>query len=184
MKKRRTLLVLVLVILAFSQGVAQQPQTEIKIAPPIPSLPTTATIPAAQPTKEKSLDQMLDELGAIRVMKAQLEKNEQELLKAIKQKAAKQAERLKQLGVHPKVTNGEPLRIGKIIIEGNEKTRDEVILKMLKFSPGQVLEFPMLEQARARLIKEGFQRAAVEAVPNEPDSLYVDLLIKVVEKER
>jgi outer membrane protein assembly factor BamA len=138
----------------------------------------------SQPVKEKSLDQMLDELEALRVQKAQMEKKEQELLKAIQQKAAKQAERMKQLGTTSPAESKGPVRIRLIKIEGNERTTDGKIMKMVNFLPGQVLEYPELEKARMRLEKAGFQRAAVEVIPNEGDSNYIDILIKVVEKER
>jgi hypothetical protein len=196
----RIVFALVLVVLVGSHGYTQLPPTPTPtpIVPTIPPSPTpiVPTIPALspplaipstpvlQPVKEKSLDQVLDELVALRTQKAEIEKKEQELIKAIQQKATKQADRMKQLGITSPAESKGPVRIHLIKIEGNERTSDGKIMKMVDFSPGQVLEYPELEKARMRLEKAGFQRAAVEVIPNEGDSNYIDILIRVVEKER
>jgi hypothetical protein len=146
----------------------------------VPSLPSTS---AAQLPKEKSLDQLLDELEAIRAKKVEMEKAEQELVKAIQQKSTKQAERMKQLGLNPAAATDGPKRVGRIIIEGNTVTTDGKILKMLKLRSGTVLEYPKLEEFRARLKKAGFQETSVELINNEWDSIYQDILVKVKEKE-
>lgn len=127
---------------------------------------------------------MLDELESLRAKKAALEKAEQELVKTIQLKVGKQAERLKMLGVVARPANGQPQRVGRIFIEGNDTVTDGSILKIVKFSPGQVLEMAALETARTQLMKGGFSMATIEVMPHEPDATYVDLLIKVVEKEK
>ncbi len=90
--------------------------------------------------------------------------------------------------VHYDVVNdtGAPKRVGRIIIEGNEVTKDRVILNQLGLYPGQVLEYPQLEAARARLARLGIFDAetsppVVEALPNEWDSVYQDVLVRVKE---
>jgi hypothetical protein len=149
--------------------------------PAVPLAPTPSTVP---PPPIISLDQMLDELEALRVQKSELEKKEQDMIKAIQQKAGKQAERLKQLGIALPAVAKSPIRVGRIRIEGNDTTPDGAIMKMLNFFPGQVLEYPELEKGRTRLEKAGFPMVAVEVIPIENDSQFVDVLIKVVEKER
>jgi len=185
--KRGALFVFTLTICAFSHGYAQQPQSGVTIPAPIPALPSSPappTLSVGQAGKEKSLDQMLDELESLHKQKAEMEKKEQELLKGIQLKAEKQADRMKQLGIVQKAANSAPVRIGRIMIEGNEITSDDAILKMVKFRPGEVWEQPLLEQARARLMKAGFQRSEVEVSPSEVGSAYVDVLIKVIEKQK
>jgi outer membrane protein assembly factor BamA len=124
---------------------------------------------------------MLDELEALRVQKAEIEKKEQELIKAIQQKAARQAERIRQLIIAPPAA-GAPLRISRIMIEGNERTTDGKIMKIVNLLPGEVLEYPELEKARMRLANAGFQMASVEVIGNG-DSSFIEILIKVVENE-
>ncbi len=112
-----------------------------------------------------------------------MEKEEQQdLVKAIKLKSDKQSERLKQLGITGEATPYQPIRIGRIFIEGNEKTADEKIIEVLKLNPGQLVEISMVEQARIRFKSAGFQSATVEVISSEFGSLYKDILVKVVEK--
>jgi hypothetical protein len=148
-----------------------------------PGLPGVVTPTAPQAPREKSLDQMLDELESLRAKKAEIEKAEQELIKAIRQKAEKQVERMKLLGVEPSGAK----RVGRIVIQGNTITEDGVILDMVDLRPGQVIEPSRLEEANARLKKaekkRKFQSATVELMPNEWDSIYLDVLVKVKEKE-
>jgi len=182
--KGRTLLVFVLAIVALSQGYTQQPQPVVPITPPSPPLPTAPIIVPTQPVKEKSLDQLLDDLESLRKQKAELEKKEQDLVKAILQKADKQADRLKQLGLTTKTSLREPSRIGRILLQGIAEKDEEQVQKMLDFSPGQVLEYPMLEQARVRLTKAGYQMVVVEAQPKQSDAQYLDIHVKVGDKDK
>lgn len=150
------------------------------ITPAIPVFPQ----PTIMPVKEKSLDQLLDELETLRAQKAEIEKKEQALTKTIQQKATKQADRMMQLGITPPAPAGAPIRVGQILIEGNIVTTDEAILKLVNLHPGQVFEYPMLEQARMRLTKAGYPTASVEVVPGDKDSIYKDVRVKVVERDR
>lgn len=89
--------------------------------------------------------------------------------------------------VHYNVLNdrGEPDRVGRIIIEGNEITRDRVILNQLDLRPGQILQYPKLEDARMRLARLGIfdpeNPPAVEVVPNELDNQFKDVRVRVQE---
>ena len=80
---------------------------------------------------------------------------------------------------------GEPDRVGRVIIEGNEVTQDRVIMNQLGLRPGQILQYPLLEDARMRLNRLGIFDPAdppeVQALPNEFDSPYKDIYVKVRE---
>src|SRR5579872_3238224 len=207
----RILAVFAILIVALSLGYTQQPKPTAPVAPAPPGLPTPAqsqpqvfvptlpapvqsqpqvflTIPApaptpsAQPAKEKTLDQLLDELTSLRAQKAEMEKKEQDLIKTIQQKTLKQNERMKQLGLT--ATGSSPDRVGRIIIEGNTVTTDGTICEMLNLQPGQVLDNSKLKEARDRLEKAGFESAVVELISSEVDSTYKDILVKVKEKKK
>jgi hypothetical protein len=100
-----TLVVLTVVVLA--RAYTQQPlPTPTPITPGIPGVGIPATVgpsvqvPVAEAGSEKSLDHLLDELEALRVKKAEIEKKEQELIRVIQQKTDKQVERMKKLGIN------------------------------------------------------------------------------------
>jgi ABC-type transport system involved in cytochrome c biogenesis ATPase subunit len=94
-------------------------------------------------------------------------------------------QRLKKLGLAPApVKEQEPDRVGRIIIEVNTKTSEKKILEKLSFRPGQVLQYPALEEARAKLQKAGFRDVTVEVVPNELDSVFKDIRVRVIDSDR
>ena len=81
---------------------------------------------------------------------------------------------------------GEPDRVGRVIIEGNTVTQDRVILNQLGLRPGQVLQYPLLEDGRMRLARLGIFDAqnppTVTDVPNEMDNNgFKDILVTVNE---
>ena len=51
---------------------------------------------------------------------------------------------------------GAPDRVGRVIIEGNSVTQDRVILNQVGLRPGQILQYPLLEDARMRLTHSAF----------------------------
>ena len=79
----------------------------------------------------------------------------------------------------------EPDRVGRIIIEGNTITDQRVILNQLGLYPGQVLQYPKLEQARQNLMRLGIfdqeDPPTVDVVPQEFDSAYKDIRVRVKE---
>jgi outer membrane protein insertion porin family len=89
--------------------------------------------------------------------------------------------------VHYEVINdtGTPKRVGRVIIEGNSVTQDRVILNQIPIRSGQILEFPQVEIAKARLARLGIfdpdNPPTVEVVPNEWDSVYQDVIVRVQE---
>ena len=79
----------------------------------------------------------------------------------------------------------EPDRVGQIIIEGNTITDQRVILNQLGLYPGQILRYPQIERARGNLIRLGLFDAedppSVDVLPNEFDTSYKDILVRVKE---
>jgi outer membrane protein insertion porin family len=60
------------------------------------------------------------------------------------------------------VVEGEPTRIGRILVGGLTATRDDVVLRELPFSPGQLLDPDDLAEARRRLAATRlFERADI-----------------------
>jgi len=80
---------------------------------------------------------------------------------------------------------GEPDRVGRVIIEGNTVTKDSVIQNQLGLYPGQILQYPLLEDARMRLARLGIfdqqNPPTVEVMPSEFDNCFKDVLIRVQE---
>jgi hypothetical protein len=84
-----------------------------------------------------------------------------------------------------------PDRVGKIIIEGNTDAPDAVILRQLDLAgaatpptPGGVVRYPKLEEARVRLKRLGFDpddEPTVEVVPSKVNNGigFVDIRIRV-----
>jgi outer membrane protein insertion porin family len=80
---------------------------------------------------------------------------------------------------------GQPDRVGRIIIEGNDVTKDRVIYNQLPFRPGQILPYDRIDEARARLARLGIfdpeDPPSIEVVPNELDSMFKDVRVRVKE---
>ena len=112
--KTRILIVSVAVLVAIcGMAYTQQPTPttapDLQIIPPplpagVPGIPDLGspspnfTTPIVVPP-EPSVDQLLDKLEALRSQKAELEKQEQELLKIVRQKLVKQSDRMGRLGI-------------------------------------------------------------------------------------
>jgi hypothetical protein len=105
--RSRTLLVLALLVAAAGMAHTQTPPRPTPPPEPAPQLIPPTTVPQGPrtapelPLSERSLDQLLDRLEALRAQKAELEKQEQDVVKEIRRKAEKQSDRLQRLGVAP-----------------------------------------------------------------------------------
>lgn len=79
----------------------------------------------------------------------------------------------------------EPDRVGQIIIEGNDITAQRVILNELGLYPGQILQYPKLEEARMNLIRRGIfdqeDPPSVEVIPRDDGSNFKDIRVRVKE---
>ncbi len=142
------------------------------LAPPVFVKPT--------PPPEKTVEDLLNELERVQAEKAELEKKEQELKATVRKKLELQAERLKKLGVAPKDAK-QPDRVGQIFIEGAAAKEEKKILDSLGMTPGQVLHYPALEGARAKLEKAGFQDVTVEVLHGDLDPTFKNIRVRVTE---
>lgn len=81
--------------------------------------------------------------------------------------------------------NREPDRVGTITIEGNNVTADRVILNELGLFPGQVLQYPKLEEGRMNLMRRGIfdgeDPPSVEVIPRDDGSNFKDIRVRVKE---
>jgi hypothetical protein len=111
----RTLLVSVVLAAAacavvYSQQPTPPPRPQpVTPTPAAPEVVPTPNIPPAGvqavpdvPLSARSMDQLLDKLEALRAQKAAIEKQEQDLLRAIRAKQQQYNERLEKLGVSPR----------------------------------------------------------------------------------
>ena len=145
--------------------------------PPATIPPPSTPLPVIP--KEKSVEELLDELERLQAQKAELEKKEQELKALVRKKLEKQAERLNKLGVAPQpAKEPEPDRVGRIVIQGFAAKDEKKVREALGIVPGQILQYPALKEAPRRLEKAGFSGATVEVIPNELDSHFKDIRVK------
>lgn len=89
----------------------------------------------------------------------------------------------------PEMTSGEdpqPYRIHSVRLEGNEKTRDDILLRESLLVPGDVYQQSLAQKTRVRLLSLGI----FQAVTIKPDTPaidrpgFVDLVVEVVELRR
>jgi outer membrane protein insertion porin family len=79
------------------------------------------------------------------------------------------------------IHEGKPFRIGRILVKGNSKTKEKVVLRELRVAPGQMYNAGELSDAMQRL-RSGpyFTAATVTPIGNDPESR--DLLVEVNER--
>jgi hypothetical protein len=94
---KTTVAVLVVVVVAAGTVYTQSPPDVI----PPPDVPTTLPGAATKPppTKEPTLDELLDQIERIREQKAELDRQEKLLAAEARKKIVKQTERLNKLGL-------------------------------------------------------------------------------------
>jgi hypothetical protein len=99
----RARLLIVPAVFAAAAAAHTQPPPPPPLYPDVRSqvIPPAPAVPAPVVTAEKSLEKMLDQLEGLRTRKADLEKQEQELMKEVRKLLEKQDERVKRLGVVP-----------------------------------------------------------------------------------
>lgn len=80
------------------------------------------------------------------------------------------------------ISEGKPFRIGRIMVRGNSKTQDKVILRELRASPGDLYNSGGLRDAEDRLkASPFFSRITITPVGDDPESR--DLLIQADDRE-
>jgi outer membrane protein assembly complex protein YaeT len=96
-----------------------------------------------------------------------------------------------QVSVQYEVEERPPARVGQVFIIGNDRTRQNVILRQVPLYPGQVLTYPDLRVAERNLARlniftatpDGATRPTVTVRDNpaDPDSEFKDVVINVQE---
>jgi outer membrane protein assembly complex protein YaeT len=81
---------------------------------------------------------------------------------------------------------GAPDRVGILRLEGNDVTRDRVILNQLEdFLPGQILRYDKIDEAKMRLARLGIfdlqDPPSIEVLPTDLDSATKDVRVRVRE---
>jgi Spy/CpxP family protein refolding chaperone len=95
-----TLAVLVLLVAVgtvYTQNLLPAPAPDLPALPGLPAAPSLQPAPA-QP-KERTINQMLDEIQTIRAQKAELAKMEQALMTEVRKMVEQQNERLNKMGL-------------------------------------------------------------------------------------
>lgn len=78
------------------------------------------------------------------------------------------------------ISEGKPFRLGRIIIKGNTKTQDKVVLREMQMAPGQLYDSAEVSDAVERL--QGtrfFTKVSATPIGNDPETR--DLLVEVEE---
>ena len=78
------------------------------------------------------------------------------------------------------ISEGKPFKLGRVIIKGNTRTQDKVILRELRVAPGELYNSAGLQSASDRLRGSGlFSTVNMTPIGDDPDSR--DLLVEVTE---
>ncbi len=82
------------------------------------------------------------------------------------------------------ITEGSPVRIGRIRVVGNLKTRRWVIDRELTFNEGEPISTSKFQESRRNLYDlRIFRTADVRVAPSEPGTEIRDVILQVVERE-
>ena len=89
------------------------------------------------------------------------------------------------------VAENPPLRVGQVLVIGNTRTREDLILKVVPLCPGMILTYPDMQIAERNLERLGIFkitpdrsiRPTVKVIedPNNPKAAFKDILIQVEE---
>ncbi len=79
------------------------------------------------------------------------------------------------------IREGKPFKLGRILVKGNSRTQDKVILREMKMAPGQLYDSGAVQDATDRLRGTPFfQNVAVTPIGEDENSR--DLLVEVLEQ--
>ncbi|MEM8873688.1 MAG: outer membrane protein assembly factor BamA [Planctomycetota bacterium] len=80
------------------------------------------------------------------------------------------------------INEGEPFRVGNVIVRGNRKTQDKVALRELRLAPGDLYDTKVLLQANERLLSvPSFADVRITPVGKDPN--FRDLIVEVEEAQ-
>ncbi|MBN1523480.1 MAG: outer membrane protein assembly factor BamA [Spirochaetales bacterium] len=90
----------------------------------------------------------------------------------------------KEISFEIKITEGDRSHIGKVIIQGNTKTKESIIRRELPFEEGDVFNVAKIQMGYMNLLRTGFfsRNTLIEPVPGSAEGL-IDVII-TVEEER
>jgi len=78
------------------------------------------------------------------------------------------------------IHEGKPFRLGRVIVKGNAKTQDKVVMRELRTTPGELYNSNAVLRANDRIRATNlFQNVSLTPIGDDPESR--DLLIEVVE---
>ena len=78
------------------------------------------------------------------------------------------------------IHEGKPFRIGRVRVSGNNKTKDNVILREMRFAPGELFNAAELRNAAERLRGTPYyEYVNITPIGNDPDTR--DILVEVIE---
>lgn len=81
------------------------------------------------------------------------------------------------------IAEGPKVRVGAIVVEGNEKTRDQVILTELEFKPGQVLTPEAINDSVIRLQRtELFSEVSISTLEKDTPVAERTVIVRVSER--
>jgi outer membrane protein assembly complex protein YaeT len=91
--------------------------------------------------------------------------------------------------VNYQVEEKPPAKVGQIFIVGNERTRQNVILRQVQLFPGQTLTYPDMLQAEKNLARlgifeaspDGSEKPSVSIINPDIDSEFKDILVRIKE---
>ena len=82
------------------------------------------------------------------------------------------------------INQGSPVKIGKIILRGNEAAKDRVVLRELLFKTGEPFDYEKILRSQQRIYKLGiFSQVRIQPVEPEKVEPTKDLLVSVRERD-
>ena len=88
----------------------------------------------------------------------------------------------KEINVTYRLSKGPRVYIRRVVVEGNTKTRDNVILREMRLADGDLYNGKKISRSNVRLTKLGFfETVDIETVPTKKENK-MDLKVKVKEK--
>ncbi|MDQ3440956.1 MAG: BamA/TamA family outer membrane protein [Planctomycetota bacterium] len=80
------------------------------------------------------------------------------------------------------ISEGKPFRLGRILVKGNSRTQDKVVLREMRVSPGQMYNSGAVQDAQERLrFTPYFTGVSMTPIGEDPDVR--DLLVEVTEAQ-
>lgn len=82
------------------------------------------------------------------------------------------------------IKQGEPVKIGKIILRGNEQAKDKVVLRELLFKTGEPFDYEKILRSQQKIYQLGlFSQVRIQPVNPEKVESSKDLLVSVRERD-